>query len=343
VLLPEAIVDEIRRARVPASPELRERVRAIAATPPPAPPRRTLRRRRLLLLPVAAAAAAALAAALAIGLTSPGPRSVSPAPPDEAAQGKAVTHGAAAGGVGGGGTASASTRRALAPSAGPAIAPTPGRAQDYDASLTLRVRDVSEASKRALRLTRSLRGYLRQVDVGSNGGYLVLRVPVGSVQTAIARLTALGSILAQRVEVTDEQPALDARFRRLQALREQIASLQRRLASAAPDDRPALAARVAKLQRSLVALQRLQAQERRRLSFATVDLRLRKAAKAAVSPAAPGRLGRALHRARTILEQEALVGLDALIALAPVLAAALLALGLARGARRRANERLLSG
>src|SRR3954469_1829474 len=68
----EAIVDEIRSARIEASPELRARIRELAATAPPAPPRREFRWRRPVLVLVPVAVAVALTGALVAGLTDSG-------------------------------------------------------------------------------------------------------------------------------------------------------------------------------------------------------------------------------------------------------------------------------
>src|SRR6266545_4127280 len=69
-----AVVDEIRSARIVSSPELRERVLALASAVPPAPPRRELPWRRVTLVLVPACAALALAGALAAGLATSGKR-----------------------------------------------------------------------------------------------------------------------------------------------------------------------------------------------------------------------------------------------------------------------------
>ena len=71
----ESIVEEIRSARIAASPELRARVRAIAASAPEAAPareRRPLPWRRLALVVVPAVVAVALAVSLAVGLRDSG-------------------------------------------------------------------------------------------------------------------------------------------------------------------------------------------------------------------------------------------------------------------------------
>ena len=71
----DAIVNEIRSAQISASPELRERVRGLAAAAPPAAPSRQKRElpwRRWTLVLVPAVIAVALAASLAIGLADSG-------------------------------------------------------------------------------------------------------------------------------------------------------------------------------------------------------------------------------------------------------------------------------
>src|SRR5262249_47772453 len=103
------------------------------------------------------------------------------------------------------------------------IPATPGRAQLYSADLTLKVKDLSSATKRALRLTRSFNGYVRTVDYGSGAqsgtAYLTVRIPVGSVQEAIVKFSALGAIVDQQVSIQDVQPQLDKRFRQMQGVR----------------------------------------------------------------------------------------------------------------------------
>ena len=50
---------------------------------------------------------------------------------------------------------------------GTGLPTTPGRAQLYESELTLKVKSLSAATKRALRLTRSFNGYVRSVEYGS--------------------------------------------------------------------------------------------------------------------------------------------------------------------------------
>jgi hypothetical protein len=334
----EAIVDEIRSSRITASPELRDRMLALASAVPPAPPRRELPWRRMSLVLVPACVALGMAGALAAGLATSGKHgrtAVEGAVAREAAPATAFSQDQAA-------------RPKAAGGGGAGLPTTPGRAQLYEAELTLRVKDLSAATKRALRLTRSFNGYVRTVDYGAGRergtATLVLRVPVGSIQAALVEFSALGTIVDQHVSIQDVQPQLDKRFRQMQTLRDTITKLQARLEnpSLSVSERKALEDDLVAERRQLAALQQAQTRQQRQASFATVSLELRSAVAVAAKPDEPGRLGRALDRSGSILLDELEVVIYALIVGAPLLAIALLALVAARLWRRRTEARLLS-
>ena len=347
MLQPE-LLDQIRSSRIVASPELRERVRELATAVPPAPPRRELPWRRWTLVLVPACVAVALAASLAVGLATSGKSG------RQAVERRAVQHGEAAAppavlSTGQAPADSATTLKAAGGAGRAGLPSTPGRAQIYESELTLKVKDLSATTKRALRLTRSFGGYVRSVEYGSGTergtAYLVVRVPVGRVQAAIVRFTALGAILDQHVSIRDVQPELDKRFRAMQALRDTIAKLQAQLESPtlSSSDRKALEDELVAARRRLVILRLAQARQQRQTSYATVSLDLRTAAKAVAVPHDPGRIGRALHRSGSILLDEAKVFLYVLLVGAPFLALAAVGLGAARLRRRQVEARLLSG
>jgi hypothetical protein len=331
----EAIVEQIRAARIAASQELREQVLALASAPP-APPRRVLVRRRTALVLMPACLALAVAGALAYGLASSGTQS------------RPVAHGEAAR------TLAPTTLQQAVPrpkdsvGGGASIPATPGRAQRYEAELALRVKDLSAATKRALGLTRGFRGYVRSVDFGSGAergrATLVLRVPVGSIQEALVRFSALGTIVDQHVSIRDVQPQVDGRFRRLQALRDSIVRLQGRLENPALSaaERKTLEDRLVTARRRLVALRQEQARRQRETSFATVSLGLRSAAAAVAAPHEQGRIGRGLHRSGELLLDELRVLVYVLIVGAPLFLLAAAAFGAARVRRRRVEARLLA-
>jgi Domain of unknown function (DUF4349) len=239
---PHDVLAELHTAQVEAPPQLRARVRLIAAQAPPA---RRLTRRRLALLVPAVVAAAAIAAVV-ISTRSTGPH---------------ATHGEI--------RASAST--ALAPKAA-AIAPARGRAQRYEASLRLRVAGVSDAVKRALNVTASLGGYPQSVHVSTGPqaatAELVLRVPRAHVQQAIGRLTALGTIVGEQVDIQDLQAGINASDRRIARLQRQLAALR------AQPQTDVVKRRIAALTARVVALQRARASTLRAAHFATVRLSL---------------------------------------------------------------------
>ncbi len=334
----EAIVDEIRSSRITASPELRDRMLALASAVPPAPPRRELPWRRMSLVLVPACVALAMAGALAAGLATSGRHgrtAVEGAVAREAAPATAFSQDQAA-------------RPKAAGGGGAGLPTTPGRAQLYEAELTLRVKDLSAATKRALRLTRSFNGYVRTVDYGAGRergtATLVLRVPVGSIQAALVEFSALGTIVDQHVSIQDVQPQLDKRFRQMQALRDTITKLQARLEnpSLSVSERKALEDDLVAERRQLAALQQAQTRQQRQASFATVSLDLRSGTAVAAKSDEPGRLGRALHRSGEILLDELKVLIYVLLVGAPVLLLGLLALVSSRLWRRRAEARLLA-
>jgi hypothetical protein len=304
----DGLVSELRAARPVAPDDLRRRVAAIAARPP-APPR------KLRVTWVLAPAAAALAAgAIAVGVLSSGgerPQQQVAAPLVERA------------------TKDSATTSVLEAPAGSPVAPA-RRAQRYTARITLRVKDLSDVTQDALGQTRALGGYVRTVDYGEGRGEgtarLVVRVPIGRVQTAVLRFSELGTILDQHVSVRDVQPLLDRRFAR-------IAELRRAVRTMSGDD-------LAAAQAELETLQAAQARERRQASFATVSLDLTTAEKEVV-PTPPGRIERAFERAADVLATEAVAVVYAAVVAAPFILLGLVLVIAFRAARSRSDKRLL--
>jgi Domain of unknown function (DUF4349) len=304
----DGLVSELRAARPVAPHDVRQRVAAIAAKPP-------VPRRKLPVTWVLAPAAAALVAgAVAVGVLSGGdeqPQQVAtPFTSERATKDSAAS-----------GFESLTEAAPLAPAR---------RAQLYSAEITLRVKDLSDVTQDALRQTRALGGYVRAVDYGegrSEGtARLVVRVPIGRVQTAILRFSELGTILDQHVSVRDVQPRLDRRFKR-------IAELRRVVPTLSGDE-------LASAQTELEALQTAQARERRQASFATVSLDLTTAEQKVV-PTPPGRIERAFERAADVLAAEVVAVVYAAVVAAPFILAALALLGVVRAGRRRSDKRLL--
>jgi Domain of unknown function (DUF4349) len=307
------------RSETPAAPaELRERVARIAAAPPP-PPRRVFSLRRVALLGAPAVAAASLIVAVAVGVktaavSEPQPVTLQPMPAaplprdaEESAARSALP------------LMKADRQSAARP------APTPGRAQDYAASLTVLVdsaEDLSATTQRALRATRRLGGYVVSVQYGTpepteGQATMRLRVPISRVQAAIVQFSELGRILAQQVQITDLQQPLDELTRR-------IRQLQR--TGGSPEQ--------------IAALRRERAEIQRRAAFATVNLDLT-THEPEQKATPPSRFDRAVDDATGVLAAELAIGAYALIVGAPILLLLAAAFAGSRAYRRYADQRLL--
>jgi Domain of unknown function (DUF4349) len=335
--------DEIVRGlrALPGAPaELRGRVLELAAVADtPRPRRRGLRLALGLSLAV-------VAGVTAISLTSGGPPSS-----EKLVNGKAAT--------------SAGVRSAT-PSHQPELAPraatfsrsrslglplSPGRLTEVHASLRLRVRSVdalSKATARAMRITRSLGGFVQSVDYGTPSGgngdaYLTVRIPVGNVQKAVTRFTALGSILSQRLSIRDLQNQANAQELRILQLRQLAAQLRAKLSgSLTPEERVAVQARLDAVRGLLRAKTGQHAGTLRQGRLSTFELELTTRKGAAAAPSHPGRIGRAARHAFSALSKTIAGLLYALIVLSPLLVLAAVVLWGARYRRRRVEQRLLA-
>jgi hypothetical protein len=230
------------------------------------------------------------------------------------------------------------------------LAPSANRLQRYEASLTVRVDgldELSSSTQQALRITRSLGGYvvLSRFNAAKQGvSSLVVKIPIGHVQQAIARFSALGTIAAQNIQIADLQAQFNRLVKQIGALRVAIAKVDDQLASTSlsNEDRVKLEQRRARLAARLEALRTSKARTAHTAALATVSLGLTtKEAAAVVKPEHRGPLGRALHDAGHILAKEAAWAVYALIVLAPIALIALAAFLLIRGGRRLSDRRLL--
>ena len=319
------LVTQLRAARTVAPPELRERVRLVAAEAP-------VRRRRLSWkLGLALAFAAALAVAGAVVAT----RSR-----DDGDRGVAVS---------GVETLPAAAREHApkafdtdakgAPLFAPVATPAAGRVQRYNAYLELRVRDanaVSEAAKRAQRIASSLGGFASSVNVDARGrrgdATIVLRVPRRNVAVAVQRLSALGTITAENVTVQDLEAGLNANARAMERLQKELRELR------AQEQTPQVKTKVARLTRQVQALQRANAETVREAHFATIELHLTTKQAAAAKPSAPG----PLHGLGVAFRWIGIVAVYVLALGAPFAALAVLVWLAARAVRRRREDALLS-
>ena len=233
------LVAELRAARVAAPPEVRERVRLIAAGAPPERRRVNWRLAVAVVVPVAAAVAAAVV------LTRPSHH-----------QQHLLT---AQSGVARGADTLKSAPKAFG------VPVSPKRVQTVGATISLRVTSVSDAVKRAVAVATSLSGYAASVHATTTGSHgaadLTLKIPRNHVQAAIARLSALGTITSESIDLTDKTAGLNADARAIARLRAQLA------ATTDPKQRAAIVTRIQ-------AIQRKDAATRRSAHYATLHVHL---------------------------------------------------------------------
>ena len=229
--------------------------------------------------------------------------------------------------------------------------PTPGRYQDYEASLTLRVKDVDTLHDRtaeATRLVRSYGGFVASVDESSNGGSgrsdLVLRIPVNRVEDAYFRLAQLGTVTEQHLSIRDLDQVVQSQRRRIVQLKVLIARIGETLKS------PSLPADV----RLRLELQRDAAKQEltrvtgsnkatlREASLSRISLTLTSQQAAATKKGGTSRIERAARDAGSFLAGAGAVVLFALIVLSPLIVLATAWILGSRAYRRREERRLLS-
>lgn len=320
---------ELRGARITAPFELRERVRLIAAADTTPARRFTWRRALVVALPVAAAVAATIVFTRPSDNRQLATQTVIPS---------AIQHGATLQSQ----TAkpfSADSAHELGGAAKLAPPSTPGRVQQYGAYLALRLSNataVSDGVKSALHIASSLGGYPTSVHASSEAKLasadLVLKIPRAHVQEAITRLSALGTITSEQVDIQDKEAGLNATDRRIGLLQKQLTELRTQTQTATT------AARIAALESQIVRLQRGAAATRRSAHYATVQLHLT-SAKAAV----PHKQGHGpLHGVVVALTWLGIGAVYALAIGAPLAVLALLIWLAARVVRRRREDALLS-
>lgn len=337
----ETLLNEIRSTR-PAAPEsLRERVRSLAAQEPAREPFLARFERRRLLLVAPATLFVAVFAAGVIGLTRDG------ATGDEmAASGRATVTATTEAFE----SAPAESAKTLAPAnaADAAIVPpVSGQLQRYEAELRLRVDDVealSSATKRAQRIAIQHGGTVAslQYDAPAEGvgaAQITLRIPTTRVQSAMAQLSQLGTILGQRYGIEDLQVQADTLQSQIEATQRQIAQLVARLESStlpAPD-RVVLQSRLANARQQLAGLREGLRGTNAEARTATIYLTL---TTEEVQPAAEG--GSRLDDVKDVLAWEGIALLYALVVAGPFVLLGLLVWLALHVRRRREEARLLA-
>ena len=331
------LVRELREIPAAAPDTVRERVRTLGE---PAPRRSlpTLPWRRGLLVLAPACALALVAAAVVHGVLSSGNPTRT-----------------AVSGTGGGVKASQHGAKELAPVADSGrllVPPTPGRHQDYQAWMTLRVKDLdalTERTNEAMSVVRSFGGYVVSLQQSTRAGQpgqtdLTVRVPVGRVEAALVRLSDLGTVLARQVSIVDLEQALRQQRARILRLRVFIARATEQLRSDLPADvRLRLQLQLQAARQDLAAATRSNKATLDRAALSTVSLTLTTQKTATpVQKSGTGRFERAARDAGSFLGDAGAVILFLLIVLSPVIVlVAASVLGL-RTYRRREERRLLA-
>src|SRR5438477_2531434 len=336
----EMTVETLLRAHAPIAPDsLRERVLALE-------PVHRRPARRLTLVAVGAAAVAAVGVALVHGVVSSGKEPVAQ-PSASVTVERGVPNGAYTG-------AGHSTQRTLAPSPktfdqaasarAHVVTGSSGRLQHTDASLELQVandNDLASATTRATHVATSLGGFAQSVHYASHGtAVLDLRIPAENVQSAISRLSALGTLVSQKISITDLQQRLKTQSDEIAQLRRRIAALQTALRDPSLPDaqRVLLQIKLAESKRALS--QRLHARQGTVTAGTMAHVALQIGTKKSIvaPPHRRGRIGRMLHSAVGFLALEGIIVLFALIVASPItLVAFLIWLW-----RRRSVDRLLA-
>ena len=335
----EMTVETLLRAHAPVAPDsLRERVLALE-------PGRRSPVRRFTLVAVGAAAVAAVGVALVHGIVSSGKQPVAqPTLPVAAGEGGGIASPPLSTTLAPKRAAGTFDQAASAKAQGQVVTGSSGRLQHTDASLELQVgndKDLANATTRATHVATSLGGYAQSVHYASHGTSIIdLRIPAENVQAAISRLTALGTLVSQKISITDLQQRLKTQSDEIGQLRRRIAALQTALKDASLPDaqRVLLQIKLAESKRALS--QRLHARQGTVTAGTMAHVALRIGTKKSIvtPPHKRGRIGRMLHSAVGFLALEAIVVLFALIVASPIALVAFLIWFW----RRRSVDRLLA-
>ncbi|HSK15988.1 MAG TPA: DUF4349 domain-containing protein [Gaiellaceae bacterium] len=353
--LVQGLVRELRAGQAPAPEAVRERVRALGGERP---------RRRAPRLGLALAAGLVLLAVAALGAglaLRDGARAPAALEQPDAREASELRDAPAAAESESGGEQPFSREDAVRPTSGDLLdqtasdlaapLPAPGRATDVDLLIELRLAgadELSAAAAEAMTITRDLGGHVAgsnvETDEGEGEAEIALRVPVGRVEDALARLSELGVVTAQRVETQDLQAGIDRRSSRIERLERDIRIAELRLESEmlTEEQRLRLEIRLERQRSTLAGLQRANAADRREAATAELTLLLHtREASPAVEEEDEGGVVGAARDALRLLAAAGVVALFAAIVVSPFVLLLAVA-GLAfRSRRRRTEARLL--
>jgi hypothetical protein len=231
--------------------------------------------------------------------------------------------------------------------------PNPDRYQDYEASMTVRVKDLdalSEEANEAMRVVRSYGGYVVSLDQSTAPGRpgqadLVLRVPVARVEDALMRLAGLGTVIDRQLSIRDLERVVQQQRARILQLKVFIARATERLRGSLPADvRLRLQLQLEEARRELSRTTKANQGTLREAALSRISLTL--TTQKAVGAAENGGMGRAERAARnaaSFLAAAGAVVLFLLIVLSPLIVLAVASIWGTRAYRRREERRLLAG
>jgi hypothetical protein len=234
----------------------------------------------------------------------------------------------------------------------PLVPPAPGRHQDYQASMTLRVKDLDTLTDRtneAMQVVRSYGGYVASVQQSTSAGQpgeadLILRVPVGHVEDAMVRLSELGTVLARQVSIVDLEQALRQQRARILRLKLFVARATEQLKGDLPADvrlRLQLQLQAAREQLARATSANRATLDEAAFSHVALSLTTQKAA-TPVQKGGAGRFERAARDAGSFLAGAGAVILFLLIVLSPLIVLVVASTLGWRAYRRREERRLLA-
>lgn len=342
----EGLVAELRALPSAAPDHVREHVRALGEPDLGSHLRDRLvtfpwRRSLLVLAPVCALGL--VSAALVHGLVNSGPKREAVATTPQGSSGTEV-HGKSTWGP------------APVPAAGALEsvlpAPSPGRYQDYEAWMTLRVKDLQALTDRtneAMRAVRAAGGYVASVQQSTAAGSpgqadLVLRVPIARVENVLVQLSNLGTVIDRHLSIRDLEQVVRQQRARILQLKLFIARAAEQLRGTLPADvRLRLQLQLARARSDLSQLSGATQATLRQASLSRVSLTLTtQKAVGAAQKSGSGRVDRAARDAASFLAAAGAILLFLLIVLSPLLVLAAGVIWGVRAYRRREERRLLA-
>src|SRR2546425_1214757 len=231
-------------------------------------------------------------------------------------------------------------------------APTPARYQDYEAWMTVRVKDLeglTDRTNEAMRVVRAYGGYVASVEQSTTAGQpgeadLVLRVPVTHVQDALMRLSGLGTVVERHLSIRDLEQVVQQQRARILQLKLFIARATEALKGSLPADvRIRLQLQLDEARHNLSRATSAGKATLRTASLSRISLTLTtQRAVGVVKKHSAGRIERAARDAASFLAGAGAILLFLLIVLSPLIVLVAVGIWGARAYRTREQRRLLA-